>query len=434
MRFGTGPPPPVRSVGAPGRPGYVGPVVRHFWRWIGAIVGAGFALRLALLVTIHWGTEPGFNDSPYYSAQARDLLRGTLFRDPATGGPGAEHGPVTSVLLAPLSWGPSPADTQRVGTLLIGSATIVVLALVARRFGGDRAGVIAAGIAAVYPNLWLNDGLVMSEAPGAALVAAWLLTGARWRDRPGWGRAAAWGAVGGIATLTRSELALLVLAAAVIVVVVEGRPALRGAAVVLAVAGLVVSPWVVWNLVRFDRPVAMTTNDGTTLRGANCPDTYSGREMGSWSVHCLVLDGGATADLETAERSAEWRRQGLEYARDNADRLPVVLAARAGRLLDVYGVGHQVDEDVRDDRPRWGSRAGVVAWWVLLPLAVIGAVRAPRSTRWILVSPAGVVVVTSLLFYAGHRIRSPAEPAVVVAAALALSGLWTRRTSGRPRP
>ena len=409
--------------------------MRHFWRWIGAIVGAGFALRLGMLVFVHWGSEPGFNDSPYYSAQARDLLRGELFRDPSTGGPGAEHGPVTSLLLAPLSWGPSPADTQRVGTLLIGTATILVLALVARRIAGDRAGVVTAAIAAVYPNLWLNDGLVMSEAPGAAFVGLWLLAGSRWLDRPGWGRAAAWGAAGGVATLTRSELALLVVASGVIVVVVRGRAALRWAVVAVAVGGFVVSPWVLWNLVRFEHPVAMTTNDGTTIRGANCPDTYQGRELGSWSVHCLVLDGGATGAMETSERSAEWRRQGLEYAMDNADRLPVVLAARAGRLLDVYGIGHQVDEDERDDRPRWGSWAGVAAFWVLLPLAVVGVLRAPKAFRWLLVSPAFVVVVTSLLFYAGHRIRSPAEPAIVVAAALALTS-WRpgRSSSGRPHP
>jgi asparagine N-glycosylation enzyme membrane subunit Stt3 len=57
------------------------------------------------------------------------------------------------------------------GSVAIGTCTIVVIGLVANRLAGPRAGLLAAGIAAVYPNLWMNDGLVMSEAPGGLLVA-----------------------------------------------------------------------------------------------------------------------------------------------------------------------------------------------------------------------------------------------------------------------
>lgn len=405
----------------------------RFWPAVGAITGAGFALRLYLLVVVHWGSPLGFNDAEYYSQQGIDLAAGRLFRGPG-GGPGAEHGPLTSVLVAPFSWGPDPADTQRLATLLVGTVTIVILALVARHLAGERAGIVAAGIAAVYPNLWMNDGLVMSEAPAATLVALWLLVGARWAERPGPRRAALWGVVGGLATLTRSELALLVVASVVIVLMTSNRRDFRNALVVVALAGTVVGPWVGWNLVRFERPVTLTTNDGTTIRGANCDETYHGRAMGSWSVRCLVLDDGAVADLESSERSRAWREEGLAYARDHASRVPLVVAARAGRLLGVYGLGYQVDEDVRDQRPRWASWSGIVAWWALLPLAALAMVRARNEVRRLLLSPTVAVLVTTLAFYGGHRIRAPMEPALVVAAALAIAGgrRW-RRDRRRPR-
>jgi hypothetical protein len=62
-----------------------------------------------------------------------------------------------------------------------------------------------------------------------------------------------------------------------------------------------------------------------------------------------------------------------------------------------------------------------VSWWVLAPLAAFGIGRARGPARLLLLSPAVVVLVTGLLFYGGHRIRSPLEPAVAVAAALAMT-------------
>ena len=68
---------------------------------------------------------------------------------------------------------------------------------------------MAAAIAAVYPNLWLNDSLVMSETIAILLVALALLAGLRLEEVPTVARAAIIGGLVGLAALTRSELALL---------------------------------------------------------------------------------------------------------------------------------------------------------------------------------------------------------------------------------
>jgi 4-amino-4-deoxy-L-arabinose transferase-like glycosyltransferase len=405
---------------------------RRFVSWLAGITAMGLAVRVAVLVTSHWGDGFSFNDGPYYSKQAFDLADGVLFRDVARDAPGAEHGPLTPILLAPFSLTDS-VDLQRIGTIVFGLVTIVVIGLVGRRLGGDRVGLAAAAVAALYPNLWLNDGIVMAETAGALCVSLWLLAGLRWRERGDLASAAAWGAVGALGALARSELALL---AVIALVVVLGARRWRVALALGATAALVVAPWVGWNLTRFDRPVLLSTNDGTTLRGANCDETYRGDAIGSWVLDCLIASDPETVTLETSRRAAAWRSEAFEYAGDHLDRVPVVLAARTGRLLDVYGVGWMVDEDVRDDRPRWGSWAGVVSWWLLAPIAAYGVVRlARRGDRTLLVAPVVTVVVTTLLFYGGHRIRSPLEPVVALGAALVLGGIdvpWPRRSSPEP--
>ena len=64
---------------------------------------------------------------------------------------------------------------MRFTMVILGLGTVVVLALLARALGGDTAGLIAAGIAALDPNLWMNDGLIMSESLCILVVSAILL-------------------------------------------------------------------------------------------------------------------------------------------------------------------------------------------------------------------------------------------------------------------
>jgi 4-amino-4-deoxy-L-arabinose transferase-like glycosyltransferase len=388
-------------------------------------VAVAAVVRVAVFLGYHRGSPLGFNDAGYYSEQAIGLARGRWFTDPATGGPVAEHGPLTSIVLAPASWMDTPIDWQRLVTVLTGLVTVVVLAFVGRRLGGAAVGAAAAGLAALYPNLWLSDGVVMSESVATLAVSVWVLAGLVWHQRRTRGWAIAFGLAAGAAALARSEL--VVLAAATVAIVWWFERGVRPGRAGLAAAGaaLVLAPWVVPNLVRFERPVVLTTNDGTTLRGANCDRTYGGRALGSWSVFCLVIEPETVA-LEPSLRSEHWRNDGITYARDHVDRIPVVMGARIGRSLDMFGLDYQVDEDVRDGRPRWGSWAGVVAFWVLAPLAVAGSMRWRGMPRGLVAVPALAVVLSTILLYGGHRIRAPLEPIVVLAAAEAAVHLVRR--------
>ena len=134
--------------------------------------------------------------------------------------------------------------------------TMVVLGTVARGarracsagvVGGDTVGLVAAAIAAISPNLWVNDGLVMSETVTGLMVVGAMLCAFRLRDRPTFWRAAALGALCGLAALARIEFAMFVVLLAIVVPCTMHKPwRERGALALVAVvtALLVVAPWV----------------------------------------------------------------------------------------------------------------------------------------------------------------------------------------------
>jgi 4-amino-4-deoxy-L-arabinose transferase-like glycosyltransferase len=411
---------------------------RGFQANLAVVVTIGAVVRIVRFLATKWNRPlvPPLNDSLYYSAQAHELAHGKWFHEVFSNQPGAEHGPLTSSIMALVSWGDDPVNRQRMVTVATGIGVVAVIGLVGRRVGGDRVGLFAAALAAIYPNLWINDGLVMSESISCLVVATLLLLLLRWTETPRAARAAVFGGVVGLGALARSEVLLVAPLAAVLMVLVGNRRAIdygRQVLLSLAATAAVVAPWVVFNATRFERPVLLTTNEGTLWLGANCPDSYYGDAIGGWSLFC-VLD----ADLgqpggDTSVRRALQRGRGLSYAADHLARLPVVVAARIGRTFDVYDVSGLVHGDVGEERERLFAWAGVVAFWLLAPCAVFGALRLRRLHRGVVLVPIVLVAVTTVLFYGGHRLRSAAEPSLVILAAVALDA-WTSRSTRRAQP
>lgn len=402
---------------------------RTFRGRLAAITGLGAVVRLAVLA-YHWRRPLMPNDSLWYSAIATGLRHGHFFRPPAGTSP-AEHGPLTPLLMTPLSFLSDPLQGQRLTTTLCGIASVALVGLLARRIGGDRLGLLAAAIAALYPNMWVHDGLVMAEAPAILLVLAFMLALLHLLDRQAeggrsWPSTLAVGALCGLAALTRSELLLLAPGAAVVLLLHRRRWATLAPAVLVVVGAMAtIMPWTAVNLTRFDRPVLLSTNDGTTLLGSYCDDIFYGSNKGGWSLFC-VLDPAKQVPGDFSVRSAQWRRWALEYARDHERDLPGVVAARVGRALDVFGLNDLVIGDRGEEKPAPVVWSGIVCWWLLAPLAVFGALRVRRRDRAVLLLPVVTVAVTTVVFYGHHRLRATLEPSVVIFAAVAINGLLRR--------
>ncbi len=235
--------------------------------------------------------------------------------------------------------------------ILAGTATIGVVGLLGRRIGGERLGLIAAGLTAVYPLLIAADGSLRSESVFALLVTVALLQTLRLREAPSVRNAALLGVIIALATLTRSEALLLVL------LLPFGVAGLRRGLVTAGACALVLLPWLARDWIAFDQPVLLSTNAGGLLAGANCAQTYSGALIGQWTFSCLP----PPKSTNEAEASNELRDIGLRYARDHADRLPVVLAARIGRSFELFRPAQQwTMEAVFEGRNLTVERIGVL--------------------------------------------------------------------------
>ena len=380
---------------------------------VGALVLLALAVRVAYVLVVQ-GDSPPEGDALHYSAQAEELAAGHGFRAPFVGGPGAEHPPLTAVVTSAVARFTDGTMPQRLGMAVIGTGVVAAIAALAWRLAGPRAAVVAAAVGAVYPNLWMNDGVVMAEAPAALLVAGTLLVTYRLVDRPDLPTAAVAGALVGLATLTRAELALLLPFVVAPVLLRSWRPLV----VATAIAGVVVAPWALWNLTRFEEPVLLSTNEGRTLRGANCEPTWYGTGAGLWTQEERCLP---PVDGDPSVANVAYRRAALDFIADRPEWLPVVAAVRELRVWSLYAPGQMAEYNVGEDRPEEASWAGAIAYWTLLPLAVLGAVRLRR--RGVRLAPLlgtfALVAVTAAAFYGLVRFRVPAEVSLVVLASAA---------------
>ena len=389
----------------------------------------GVALRLAqTLLIAPW--PPGiFNDEAYYATLAQLVADGKGFIRPAEyldglSIPTAERAPLFTTLVAGLyKLGFSGGDGRLVG-LLTGGGTIAALGLLGRRLAGARAGLLAAGVAALYPTLIAADGAMMTESTYGVFAAFSMLAAYRLLDAPGLGRALVLGVLLGVAALARAE-ALLMLP--LLLVPLLRRPGgLRTAAAVCAAFVVVLVPWTVRNWSAFDRPVLIATEGGETLAGANCDETYYGERIGTWSYTCAAFSGRGNEAKELNEAG----RKGIRYAREHAERVPLVAAARFARtwgLWDPFAVP--------EGRRAWVQRLGAALYFALIPLAVYGLVllRRRRVPVLIVLAPFVTVTVTALLAYGQIRFRHSAELSLVVLGAVALDRLLPRASAAQPR-
>jgi hypothetical protein len=148
----------------------------------------------------------------------------------------------------------------------------------------------------------------------------------------------------------------------------------------------------------------------------------------------------ATADQSDDELFL--RRKGLDYIRHHERRLPTVVAARLGRVWNLYRPLQMTHLDVDEGRPLWASRLGLVTYYPLMVLAVGGvfAVRRRRVPWWPLVAPAVIVVVATAITFGQTRYRTTAEATLAVLAAVALDASlprkrrWPRQRAGTSGP
>ncbi len=359
-------------------------------------------------------------DASFYHSAANLIAQGVFYDRRILGHtyPTALHPPLFSMLLSVVALaGGVHLLPQRIAGCLVGCCSVVLLALLGRRVAGERAGTIAGTVAAVYPPFVTADGSIQAEPLYVLLVVIALLLAWALVDAPSIKRAIALGAVIGLAALTRTEgvflLALLAWPAAW--GPVHGRWArLLGATAACAV---VLTPWVIRNAVVFHK-LELSANYVTVISAANCPDTYYGHDIGWWSADCLA-HARTVQQFHIGDASPT---PGLRYIRRHPARAVLVAVVRVARTFGFYQPLRIGNDELR----REGFDAfGLVLYYPLLALAVIGAIRLP-ARRWLLLAPFWTTLIVTATGWGNARFRIGADVSIVLLAAAAAGGAHCR--------
>ena len=424
----------------------------------------GFPARLLLIVALalavrwvavfaHYGDLPLELDDNYaYHKQAQLLLdhggfyEPFVWKDSVEAGlpeelePSAGHPPGYVTYLAAFGVvGLDSPTANRLASGLAGAVAVGLVGIIARWVGrraglgegvADRAGLIAAFFAAIYPNLWINDALILSESLYAGLTALVILAAYRFWDEPSGARAAVLGAACGVAALTRSEgllwLPFLVLPLALVLRDQTWRRRLTLAVGAGAVGLALMAPWMIRNIATFEEPSPpfLATGSGRVLAFGNCDDTYSGRFFGYWNISCAPSEfSGDESQIDTIHRE-----KATEYMDDHRSELPKVALARVGRMWQVF----RTDQGVEFDRffERRGldeARFALFQYYLMVPVAVAGVVMLWRRRVTIvpLVAPFVLVTLTAATTFGITRYRVPSEVALTILAGLGVA--WVTR-------
>lgn len=415
------------------------PATPRFSFWLGGIAAVALAGRVAYVLTVT-RFEDSFYDAFAYVGVSLSLSKGDGFVLPIAQVADASHAPLTSIVITPVTWLFGADDgvvPQRLTMAALGVVVVVLTGLLGRVIAGPRVGLVAAGLAAVYPNLWIGNGIIMPDTLASLAVVVALLLTYRLLRAPTWRVAAAMGLCCGLGALTRGEYVLLVPLLAVPAIMLARNTAPGVRLRLLAVTGLVftvtLAPWVVRNLRTFEEPTFLTSADGLMLLGSNCDETYGGELLGLFSFDCAY---SVPSSRDESVESARQRDAAIDYIGEHLDRLPVVVAARVARVWELYRPLQGVRRAATEGRPVLAGWGGLAMYYLLVPLAIVGAIILHR--RKIPWWPMGVLfVMVTFVAATAHgyvRYRGPAEISLVVLAAVALVAAWDRWVTRRAVP
>ena len=320
-------------------------------------------------------------------------------------------------------------------------ATALLVYEIARRWLSPRVAIGAAIVATLNPYLVWHDVHVNREIVDQVLAAALVLATLAVAGRPTLLRAGALGALCGLAILGNSRLVLLpILLLGYLAWRLGGWRRLVAPGVTLvAVAGLVLAPWVVRNEVEVG--CAAITTDTRALWKANNVDTDQVLESGRWidavprfpgdpptpeDAGVVYRETGRVIELDECEQMRVYRKRVVEFWREHPGEKAELAARGAGMLWDPRvtrneenpGAGTWFDE-LRD------LPSGLL-FAVLFAAALAGLRYAPRWFSVLAVALLAYQTLFAMLFVGATRYRAPWDFLIVLLAASAVPALLAR--------
>jgi 4-amino-4-deoxy-L-arabinose transferase-like glycosyltransferase len=397
-------------------------------RILALVLLGAFLLRLIYVLSL----EPRISwfDGKEYSRLAISLVEGHGYSTP-WGAPTAFWPPGYPFFLAAIYAVCGPSVTAvRLCEAILGVLICLLAYLIARECVGRRAGLVAAGLAAVYPLHIYMVGTFFSVTLQTTLVGgvAYGLLRAAKRRSASWALTA--GVLGGWAVLTAASVLPALLLGAVWMVWAATRPPStdRGArrrstraAAHLAVLFLlfllplflIVGAWTARNLHAFGRPVLVSANGGGNFWVGNYPGVTA-----------------ATGNRWTPEMRAEWfafrerypdeveqdqafYRRGMEFVKADPWRFVTLSLSKAIYLWHLWPQP-MTDQGHPEALVILGS---VLSYGVLLPPALFALGRAAlrrRREAWLVLLFCLAYSAVHALYISKVRFRLPLDTFVIV--------------------
>ena len=426
---------------------------------LAAIVVVGLGARA--YVVVNPAEQPADDSRAYYA------LAKALYEEGSFGGPefsdSSDWSPGAPLLYAASFYatGGAREGTARIVEALLGAAAILVVFALGRRLGravgrgtpqvGSTVGLLAALGVAVYPPFIHSTGELMSEPPAIltlpAAVLAFLWASEQERLR-------AWllpGLLFGLTAMFRPEylfvgLAFVALAAVRVGIDRGWRPGLGGGGLLLAALLLPILPWTIRNVDVLDRVVPISTGSGKALYvGTFLPadgeyqrvkailyERYEGSRLDPHSealeeVDPTPLFNRVAARYPDLPRDSALGKIGKENFSKFFGEDPLGYAAMTARKVGRMwssGVGEAMSSGV-----------GRAAQVLLVGLGLTGFALLWLRRRWwelvALATPIALVTAVGALSLAAPRRNEVLMTLVFPLAALTLSSLAARLSSGR---
>ena len=374
------------------------------------------------------GTPFALADSLLYDAHARELLSGRwigaapYFLAPLYGHLLA----AIYAVLAPAGW--AVHATQAI----LGAATCVLVADVARRLFSARVGVIAGVACALYaPHVYYTGHLLPTvSVVFLNFLFVWILL--RSEEDLRIRSAAAAGGVLGLAILAKSNAILLLPAtlAGVLCWNRSGAPRrrLQWVATLALCAVIVTAPAAVHNFLASGELVPVTTSTGRNLWKGNGPIANGTHPLGHWegdrSGVGRRLRGEVDAQTAVAE-SASYTARTLGYVAEHPGRGLQLLVKKLVLLLNAVELGVRDQYYFAKDHVPL-LRGPLFGFGLIAPLGLAGLVATRRrlTREWPLLALLACQVVSFVAVFVLARYRLVAAFALVVYASALVAAFW----------
>lgn len=342
----------------------------------------------------------------------------------------------------------------RISQAVLGTITVALVGLLAlEAFGSETVALIALALAAIYPVLIELSGTLWAENLMTPLIlaAAWAVLRARRSPQPYRWIALA-GLLTGLATLTHVNSILILVPLAFAVwgerpdsaggAAVSIGGALVGPALLVLTTLLTLSPWIVRTSIELHHFEFVTDETGITLVGTYNPASAANPQVPyKWRLFYGIP--GERRLIRQARYltepvlSARLESQALHYIGEHPSAPLAVIYYNSRRLLELEGSFAWRASAKAIGLPEQTARIGVISFWVLCVLALLGLLTRPvrAGPKWLWVMAALLWLSVAVINAETPRFREPVDPFLILLAACAVaSGVAAirRRLAGTP--